>query len=128
MFSDHLRKDIDMLPRIKPAVLAAIVMVIFLLSAISFIADGQMQKAEIREQQRLAQQVAYAECVERNSGPMRHGCIQQIQVALDAKQALASIPRSDMKSARNESNAQLAEAAVETGAARVIQVKLTAAN
>ena len=83
MFSDHLRKNIDELPRVSQPVVAGVLVVICQLTAMAFVTDGQVQKAGQRDLQRLAQQAAIAECVERNSGPMRHGCIQQVQAALD---------------------------------------------
>jgi hypothetical protein len=124
MFSDHLRKDIDELPRINLVAIAAVLIVICQLIAMAFVADGQVQKAGQRDLQRLAQQAAIAECVERNSGPMRHGCIQQVQAALDA----ARNTNSDSPVVRIDSAENVTQAAFDERATAGVPVRLATKN
>ncbi len=131
MFSDHLRQDIDALPRLSPAMLAGALVIFCQVVALSFIVEGQVEKADAREQQRLAQQAALAECVERNTGPLRHGCIQQVQAALDVAQAAAlrsAPPANGLEPMRAAAPARVAEAAIEAGTPRALPMKLITAN
>ncbi len=120
MFSDHLRKDIDELPRLSLAAIAGVLVVICQLVAMAFVTDGQVQKASQRDLQRLAQQAAMAECVERNSGPMRHGCIQQVQAALDAGRNAGN----DVPPVKMDSQAGMSHAVFDERTSAAIPLKL----
>jgi hypothetical protein len=120
MFSDHLRKNIDDLPQVNLAVVAGVLIVICQLTAMAFVADSQVQKAGQRDLQRLAQQAAIAECVERNSGPMRHGCIQQVQAALDGSRGV----KDDVPPALAGRSADLTHAVFDDRVPAAIPVKL----
>jgi hypothetical protein len=120
MFSDHLRKDIDELPRVNLALVAAILVVICQLAAMAFVAGGQVQKADQRDLQRLAREAAFAECVERNSGPVRHGCIQQVQAMLDASRG-SGVASADVEAGKAPA---LTTVGLDDGAPRAISVRL----
>ena len=82
MFSDHLPR-IDSLPRLGITIGAGAAIFLGGLLSMVVVVERQMERANLLELQRLERQAALSECIERNTGPMRHGCIQQIQAALD---------------------------------------------
>lgn len=95
MFSDHLPK-IDSLPRLAIVVGAGAAILLGGLMSMVGVVDQQMERAALRELQRLERQAALTECMERNTGPMRHGCIQQVQAALDtSRQAMEAARKAD---------------------------------
>ena len=81
MFSDHLQK-MNPLPRVNLLAAAAVLVMVCQLAALALVADRQVKQASVRDLQRVAQQVAMADCVERSTGPTRHGCIRQTQTAM----------------------------------------------
>lgn len=81
MFSDHLQK-MNPLPKVNLLIAAAVLVMVCQLAALALVADRQVKQASVRDLQRVAQQVAMADCVERSTGPTRHGCIRQTQTAM----------------------------------------------
>ena len=81
MFSDHLQK-MNPLPRVNLLAAAAVLVMVCQLAALALVADRQVKQASVRDLQRVAQQVAMADCVERSTGPTRHGCIRQTQTVM----------------------------------------------
>lgn len=79
MFSDHLKKA-TRFPQTGLLMAAGALVLVCQLVAIALVANQQVQRASVRDLQRFAQQVAFADCIERSTGPTRHGCIRQSQL------------------------------------------------
>jgi hypothetical protein len=94
MFSDHLRK-IDEMPYKTMLLVAAGLVILCQLAAMAFVADAQVARAKLRDEQRRAELVAIAHCMETSAGAARHNCIQQARVADTAspQPAADSMPR-----------------------------------
>jgi hypothetical protein len=80
MFSAHFQK-FDEMPYKTLLLVAAGLVLLCQLAALAFVADSQVEKAKLRETQRMAQMQAIAQCVETSVGPARQKCIQQVRVA-----------------------------------------------
>jgi len=83
MFSGHLRK-FDELPYKTLLMVAAGLVIVCQLAAMAFVADSQVAKARLRDEQRRAELVAIAHCMETSAGAARQNCIQQARVAATA--------------------------------------------
>ena len=83
MFSDHLRK-IDEMPYKTMLLVAAGLVILCQLAAMAFVADSQVAKAKLRDEQRQAELTAIAHCMETSAGAARHNCIQQARVVATA--------------------------------------------
>lgn len=94
MFSDHLRK-IDEIPYKTMLGIAAGLVILCQLAAMAFVADSQVAKAKLRDEQRRAELVAIAHCMETSAGAARHNCIQQARVTdtVSPQPAADSMPR-----------------------------------
>jgi hypothetical protein len=76
MFSDHLRK-IDEMPYKTMLLAAAGLVILCQLAAMAFVADSQVAKAKLRDEQRRAELMAISQCMETSAGTARQNCIQQ---------------------------------------------------
>jgi hypothetical protein len=83
MFSDHLRK-FDEMPYKTLLLVAAGLVILCQLAAMAFVADSQVARAKVRDDQRKAELTAIAQCMETRAGAARHSCIQQARVAATA--------------------------------------------
>jgi hypothetical protein len=83
MFSEHLRK-FDELPYKTLLMVAAGLVILCQLAAMAFVADSQVAKAKLRDEQRRAELTAIAHCMEERAGAMRNSCIQQARVVATA--------------------------------------------
>jgi hypothetical protein len=94
MFSEHLRK-FDEMPYKTMLLVAAGLVILCQLAAMAFVADSQVAKAKLRDEQRRAELVAIAHCMETNAGAARHNCIQQARVVAGASTppAADSVPK-----------------------------------
>lgn len=79
MFSVHLRK-FDELPYKTLLMVAAGLVILCQLAALAVVADSQVAKARLRDEQRRAELVVIAHCMETSAGAARHSCIQQARV------------------------------------------------
>jgi hypothetical protein len=79
MFSDHLQK-FSRFPQTGLLMAAGGLVIVCQLAAMAMVADEQVQSAGVRDLQRVAQQVALADCIQRSTGPNRHICIRQTQI------------------------------------------------
>ena len=86
MFSDHVQK-IQKFPLLSLLAVAACLVILCQLLALALVVDRQVKRAELRDLTWIAQQVAITECIERSTGPVRHGCIQQARAARDVRMA-----------------------------------------
>jgi len=84
MFTEHLRK-FDELPYKTLLLVAAGLVILCQLAAMAFVADSQVAKARLRDEQRKAELVAIAHCMETSAGAARHNCIQQARVVATAQ-------------------------------------------
>ena len=94
MFSDHLRK-IDEMPYKTMLLVAAGLVILCQLAAMAFVADSQVAKAKLRDEQRQAELAAIAHCMETSAGAARQSCIQQARVVATAspQPTAASAPK-----------------------------------
>ncbi|EJL86359.1 hypothetical protein PMI15_01577 [Polaromonas sp. CF318] len=94
MFTAHLRK-FDELPYKTLLMVAAGLVILCQLAAMAFVADSQVAKARLRDEQRRAELVVIAHCMETSAGAARHSCIQQARVIATAppQPAADSVPR-----------------------------------
>jgi len=83
MFSEHLRK-FDELPYKTLLTVAAGLVIVCQLAAMAFVADAQVAKAKLRDDQRRAELTAIAHCMESRAGAERNSCIQQAHVTVAA--------------------------------------------
>ncbi|MDB5868717.1 MAG: hypothetical protein JWP96_1049 [Polaromonas sp.] len=81
MFSDQLKK-VDKFP--SRAFFLGIAGLVFfsLVTALVLVANGQVEKAQLRQAQYNAAQIAIADCSTTYSGAARSQCIEQVNVAL----------------------------------------------
>ena len=101
MFSDHLQK-MNPLPKVNLLAAAAVLVMVCQLAALALVVDRQVKQASARELQRITQEVAMADCVERSTGLTRHSCIRQTQtVLLAGDEVSASGGRGRFFSAKN---------------------------
>jgi hypothetical protein len=70
---------------------AAGLVILCQLAAMAFVADSQVAKARLRDEQRKAELVAIAHCMETSAGAARHNCIQQARVVASS----ATTPRTN---------------------------------
>jgi len=80
MFSVHLRK-FDELPYKTLLMVAAGLVILCQLAAMVFVADSQVAKAKLRDDQRRAELMAISQCMETRPGVARQNCIQQARTA-----------------------------------------------
>lgn len=93
MFSEHLRK-FDEMPYKTLLWVAAALVILCQLAGVAFVADAQVAKAKARDDQRRAELVAIAHCMEARAGAARNSCIQQARVVVAASPpATESAPR-----------------------------------
>jgi uncharacterized membrane protein len=94
MFSEHLMK-FDEMPYKTLLMVAAGLVILCQLAAMAFVADSQVAKAKLRDEQRQAELAAIAHCMETSAGAARHNCIQQARVVAGASTppAADSVPR-----------------------------------
>ena len=78
MFSDHMQK-IGRFPQVGLLPIVGGLVIVCQLVAMALVVDGQVQRADMRDVQRVAQQLAFAECIERSTGLTRRGCMPQTQ-------------------------------------------------
>ena len=83
MFAEHLRK-FDELPYKTLLMVAAGLVILCQLAAMAFVADAQVAKAKLRDDQRRAELTAIAHCMETRAGSARNSCIQQARVVATA--------------------------------------------
>ncbi|MFS2035302.1 hypothetical protein ACEN8I_14875 [Polaromonas sp. CT11-55] len=84
MFSVHLRK-FDELPYKTLLMVAAGLVILCQLAAMVFVADSQVAKAKMRDDQRRAELLAISQCMETRAGAARQNCIQQARAATNAQ-------------------------------------------
>lgn len=84
MFSDHVQK-IQKFPLLSLLAVAACLVILCQLLALALVVDRQVKRAELRDLTWMAQQVAITECIERSTGPVRHGCIQHARAARNGR-------------------------------------------
>lgn len=89
MFSEHLRK-FDELPYKTLLAVAAGLVIVCQLAAMAFVADAQVAKAKLRDDQRRAELTAIAHCMETRAGSARNSCIEQARVTAAASAPLAA--------------------------------------
>jgi hypothetical protein len=94
MFSDHMKK-VNRFPQVSLLMLAGGLVIVCQLVAVAMVADQQVQRASVRDLQRVNQQVALADCIQRSTGPTRHGCILQSQIDSSGAELAATIPAND---------------------------------
>ncbi|MCY7369800.1 MAG: hypothetical protein LH479_02745 [Polaromonas sp.] len=86
MFSVHAIKA-ERWPVINLFVLAGLLVALCQLVALALEADGRKDDATVRDQRNRAHDAVMADCQDRMhlaGRPLRHGCIQYVQAALDA--------------------------------------------
>jgi hypothetical protein len=83
MLTEHLRK-FDELPYKTLLMVAAGLVILCQLAAMAVVADSQVAKAKLRDEQRRAELVAIAHCMETSAGAARHNCIQQARIVAAA--------------------------------------------
>jgi hypothetical protein len=79
MFSDHLPK-IDELPSRTLFIVAAGLVILCQLVAMTLVVDGQVNMAQVRDMLRVSERMAINQCMESSLGATRHNCIQQVQI------------------------------------------------
>lgn len=94
MFSDHMRK-FSRFPQTGLLMAAGGLVVVCQLVAMAMVADRQVQRAGVRDLQRVAQQVALADCIQRSTGATRHGCIRQSQLDSSGYEPVIASPASE---------------------------------
>lgn len=94
MFSDHMPK-MSRFPQTGLLIMAGGLVIVCQLVAMAMVADQQVQRAGVRDLQRVAQQVAFADCIQRSTGASRHGCIRQLQVDSSGGELLLASPASE---------------------------------
>jgi hypothetical protein len=78
MFSDHVKKP-SRFPQAGLLVMAAGLVIVCQLIAMAMVADRQVQRAGVRDLQRVTQQLALSDCIQRSTGATRHICVRQSQ-------------------------------------------------
>lgn len=76
MFSDHLQKFEKISGETLFCVAAGLV-ILCQLVAMALVADGQVQKAQLRDARQAAETSAMAQCMDASTIAARQGCIQQ---------------------------------------------------
>lgn len=79
MISDHFNK-IDNSSHKTLWAIAAMLVFICQIVAFFMVADGQVKKAEARDQRIASERIAVASCLETSVGAARHSCLQQARV------------------------------------------------
>jgi hypothetical protein len=101
MFSDHLPK-IDEVPGRTLFMVAAGLVILCQLVAMTLVVDGQVNMVQVRDAKRVSERAAISQCMESSLAATRHSCIQQAKAAnaraQDGKntQALADTEESDI--------------------------------
>jgi hypothetical protein len=80
MFSDHLPK-IDELPSRTLFMVAAGLVILCQLVAMTLVVDGQVNMAQVRDTLRVSERTAISQCMESSLAATRHSCIQQANAA-----------------------------------------------
>ena len=86
MFSDT-RNKVERWPVINLFVLAGLLVVLCQLVALALVTDPNTDNIDVRDQRNRQHEAALADCPDRMQlavRPLRHGCIQHVQAALDA--------------------------------------------
>jgi hypothetical protein len=94
MFFDHVKKA-NRFPQAGLLILAGGLVIVCQLVAMAMVADRQVQRAGVRDLQRVAQQLAWADCIQRSTGPTRHGCMLQSQPDAGGAELAAAKPADD---------------------------------
>lgn len=79
MFSDQIQKS-GRFPQAGLLMAAGGLVIVCQLVAMAMVADKQVQRAGVRDLQRIAQQLAVADCIQRSIGPGRRDCLRQSQL------------------------------------------------
>jgi hypothetical protein len=98
MFSDHLPK-IDEVPNRTLFMVAAGLVILCQLVAMTLVVDGQVNMAQVRDALRVSERTAINRCMESSLGAARHSCIQQAKAPAPdgpSTQALADTEESDI--------------------------------
>jgi hypothetical protein len=90
MFSDHVKK-VNRFPQAGMLILAGGLVIVCQLVAMAMVADQQVQRASVRDLQRVTQQTALADCIQRSTGSTRHICIRQSQLDADINSGVTEI-------------------------------------
>ena len=91
MFSDHMQKS-SRFPQTGLLMLAGGLVIVCQLVAMAMVADRQVQRAGVRDLQRVTQQLALADCIQRSTGSTRHLCIRQSQLDSSGHELAAASP------------------------------------
>jgi hypothetical protein len=94
MFSDHMQK-VNRFPQAGLMMAAGGLVIVCQLIAMALVADRQVQSAGVRDLQRVAQQVAFADCIQRSTGPNRHLCIRQSQIESSGYELVVESPSTE---------------------------------
>jgi hypothetical protein len=94
MFSDHMQK-FSRFPQTGLLIAAGGLVIVCQLVAMALVADRQVQRAGVRDLQRVAQQLAFADCIQRSTGPARHGCLRQSQLESDGGEPVVARPANE---------------------------------
>lgn len=94
MFSDHMQKS-SRFPQTGLLMLAGGLVIVCQLVAMAMVADRQVQRAGVRDLQRVTQQLALADCIQRSTGSTRHICIRQSQLDSSGYELAVASPASE---------------------------------
>ena len=121
MFSDHIKKS-TRFPQTGLLMAAGALVLVCQLVAIALVADQQVQRASVRDLQRFAQQVAFADCIERSTGSAKHSCIRQSQ--LESNGGMPASASMALEPTFTANNVAMADDAVTTDMVGVLRVGL----
>ena len=121
MFSDHIKKS-TRFPQTGLLMAAGALVLVCQLVAIALVADQQVQRASVRDLQRFAQQVAFADCIERSTGSTRQSCIRQSQ--LESNGGMPASASMALEPTFTANNVAMADDAVTTDMVGVLRVGL----
>lgn len=89
MISDHFRK-IDLISNRTLFLLAGGLVIVCQLVAMALVADGQVQKAQVRHSEVASQKLAFAQCVESGIYTSRQGCLLQVRTVVQQPEVLVA--------------------------------------
>ena len=123
MFSDH-RPKMSRFPQTGLLIMAGGLVMVCQLVGMAMVADQQVQRAGVRDLQRVAQQVAFADCIQRSTGASRHGCIRESQLDSSSGELVVASPASERIFGTR--NVALADDGVAREAAAIMRVGIAA--
>lgn len=94
MFSDHLKK-VKRFPQVNLFIVAGCLVIACRLAAMAMVANHQVQQAGVLDLQRATQIVALADCIQRSTGPTRHGCTDQLNRESSGQEPVQPKPAGD---------------------------------